>query len=131
MEHAKALMIKFVMVTAVLGLILSAIFGGELVDTLFITLVLTVLAYLFGDLFIFRFAGDNYTSRNIIATFSDAVLAFVVVYFIGTYMYSGVDNMMLASLVAALAVGGGEWFFHKYLNNHVLDEREDHPRVTS
>ena len=131
MEHVKALLIKVVMVTAVLSLILSGIFDGEFGDTLVISLVLTLAAYILGDLIIFRYAGDNYTSRNIVATLSDAVLAFAIIYFMGAYMYSGVDDLMWASLLSAVVIGGGEWFFHKYLNNHVLDERADRRNAIS
>jgi len=57
MNHLKALVIKFVMIAAVLGIILAGIFDFAFSDTLVISLVLTLLAYIVGDLGIFQNAG--------------------------------------------------------------------------
>ncbi|WP_160725341.1 YndM family protein [Bacillus sp. USDA818B3_A] len=133
MDHIKAIIIKLVMITVVLGIILTGIFDGEFSDTLWISVVLTVLAYVIGDLFIFRKAGDDsdYTKRNITATLADAVLTFVIVYFMGKDIFAGDNDMFEAALLSAIVVGIGEWFFHRYLNNNVFDEKPNHHSTAS
>jgi uncharacterized membrane protein YqaE (UPF0057 family) len=132
-EHVKAFIIKLVMITAVLGIILTVIFEGEFSDTLWISIVLTALAYILGDLIIFRHAGDGseYTKRNIIATLADAILTFAIVYFMGKDIFVGDNDLLTSALLSAVVIGLGEWFFHKYLNNHVFDEKPDHHGATS
>lgn len=95
--------------------------------------MLTVLAYVLGDLFIFRNIGDDsdYTKRSIIATVSDAILTFAIVYFMGQDNFAGDNDIMTAALLSAIVVGIGEWFFHKYLDNNVFDEKPDHHSATS
>lgn len=124
MEHVKAFIIKMVMITAVLGIILTGIFDGEFSDTLWISFILNILAYILGDLVIFRHAGDDsdYSKRNIIATLADAVLTFAIVYFMGKDILVGDNDLLTAALLSAVVIGVGEWFFHKYLDNHVFGE---------
>ncbi|PLR95540.1 DUF2512 family protein [Bacillus sp. T33-2] len=126
MDHLKALLIKFVMIAAVLLIVLTGIFDFEMGDSLLISLVLTVAAYVLGDLFIFRNSGDesDYGKRNLIATASDAVLAFLIIYLMGKALFVGDDNLVTAALLSTVLIGVGEWFFHKYLDNHVFDEHE-------
>lgn len=133
MDHVKALIIKLVMITAVLGIILSGIFGGEFSDTLWISIVLTVLAYVLGDLLIFRNAGDgdDHTKRNIIGTLSDAVLTVAVIYLMGKDLFVGDNDLINAAILSAVVVGIGEWFFHRYLDNNVFDEKPSHHKATS
>ncbi|MBT2756879.1 DUF2512 family protein [Mesobacillus foraminis] len=133
MDHVKAIIIKLVMITVVLGVILTGIFGGEFSDTLWISVVLTVLAYILGDLFIFRNIGgdSDYTKRNLIATVSDMVLTFAIVYLMGNDIFVGDNDLINASLLSAVVIGLGEWFFHKYLDNNVFDEKPNHNRATS
>ncbi len=133
MEHVKALIIKLVMVTAVLGIIITGIFDGEFSDTLLISIVLTVLAYILGDLLIFRHAGNDteYTKRNTIATTADVVLTIATIYLMGKYIFVGDNDLITAAILSAIIVGIGEWFFHKYLNNNVFDEKPDHHNATS
>ncbi|MED4455683.1 DUF2512 family protein [Metabacillus fastidiosus] len=133
MNHVKALLIKLVMITLVLGIILTGIFNREFSDTLWISVILTILAYVLGDLLIFRKAGDDsdHTKRNIIATLSDAILTFVVVYFMGQDIFVGDGDLIRAALLSAIVVGLGEWFFHKYLDNNVFEEKPNHHRATS
>jgi F0F1-type ATP synthase assembly protein I len=131
MDHIKAIIIKLVMITVVLGIILTGIYDGEFSNTFAISIVLTLLAYIIGDLMIFRKAGEdsNYTKRNTIATISDIVLTFAVIFLMGKYLYVGEDNLFSAALLSAVVVGIGEWFFHKYLNNNVFDEKPNHHRT--
>lgn len=127
MNHIKAIIVKFIMVAVVLGIILTGFFNVDLGDTIATSFVLTLVAYLVGDLLIFRKAGDEseYTKRNAIATVCDAILAFVVIYAMGNGMFNNQDDLFLMSLISAIVIAGGEWFFHKYLDRNVYNENYD------
>jgi hypothetical protein len=132
MDHVKALLIKFIMIAVVLSIILTGIFDGEFEDTLLISLVLTIVAYIIGDLFIFRKASNDHeghadhNKRNTIATISDAVLAFFVIWLMGNALFTDDGDVLIGSLLSALIIAAGEWFFHKYLDKHVFDEKHSY-----
>jgi purine-cytosine permease-like protein len=132
LDHVKAILIKFVMIAVVLGIVLTGIFDGEFSDTLLISAVLTIVAYVIGDLFIFRRAGDDHernadhAQRNTIATVSDAVLAFAVIWLMGKNLFINDGDVLKAALISAIIIAAGEWFFHKYLDDHVFDEKHHH-----
>lgn len=125
MNHLKALVIKFVMIAAVLGIILAGIFDFAFSDTLVISLVLTLLAYVVGDLGIFQNAGAraDQDKRNIVATLSDVLLAAIVIYFMGLSFAENSESIV-AAIVSAVVIGLGEWFFHKYIDRHVFDRAD-------
>ncbi|WP_421383554.1 DUF2512 family protein [Bacillus salacetis] len=125
MEHVKALAIKFVMVAVVLGVILTGIFGVEVSDMLTVSIVLTLAAYVLGDLLVFKRLNGDQKKRNTIATLSDAGIAFILLWFMGTSMFS-VDNIFLASLISAIVLAAGEWFFHKYLDNEIFNDNRSY-----
>ncbi len=129
MDHVKAILIKFVMIAVVLGIVLTGIFNGGFEDTLLVSVVLTIVAYVIGDLFIFRKAGNggqrnaNHQKRNIIATISDAFLAFLIIWFMGKNLFADNSDVLIASLLSAVIIAAGEWFFHKYLDKNVFNEK--------
>ncbi|TYS14098.1 DUF2512 family protein [Rossellomorea vietnamensis] len=126
MEHLKALAIKFVMVAVVLGIILTGIYGVPVSDMLIVSVVLTLGAYVLGDLLVFKSLNGEQKKRNVIATMADAGLAFVLLWFLGTAMFPD-HNVIMASLISAIVIAAGEWFFHKYLDNSVFtDNRSYH-----
>ncbi|MED1204676.1 DUF2512 family protein [Heyndrickxia acidicola] len=133
MNQMKAIAMKFVMIAVVLGVILSGIFQADFGQTLLISLVLTVLAYLFGDLAIFRHSGShlNYRKRNVMATISDAVLAFLVIWLMGAALLGNGHHIVIASIISTIVIGAGEWFFHYYLENHVFGEKHRHSNKLS
>lgn len=134
MDHVKALLMKFVMITIVLGIVLSGIYDGEFSDTLLISAVLTILAYIIGDLLLFRKSGNDleansdHSKRNALATLSDAILSFLVIWLMGKALFINDGDVLAASFISALLIAAGEWFFHKYLDKHVFDEK--HPNDT-
>ncbi|WP_231373235.1 MULTISPECIES: DUF2512 family protein [Bacillaceae] len=87
------------------------------------------MAYIIGDLFIFRKAGDDrdrnadHQKRNIIATISDAVLSFLVIWLMGKELFTDDSDVLIASILSAVIIAVGAWFFHKYLDRHVFDEK--------
>ncbi|MFP7252951.1 hypothetical protein CHH91_09525 [Virgibacillus sp. 7505] len=133
MKHVKALVIKFIMILAVLWIVFTLMFDTEFSDTLLMSVVLTIAAYVIGDLLILSRAGDrskpdgDFTKRNAIATVSDAILTFIVLWLLGEALLNPDDNVVMASLISTVVIGIGEWFFHRYVNNHVI---EDHNAQT-
>lgn len=128
MNHVKALIMKFVMIAAVLLIILTVFFDVPFADTLWISLALTLVAYVMGDLMIFRKAGNagEQNKRNMIATISDIVVAFLVIWLMGDALVGGNINIVTPAIISAIVIGAGEWFFHKYLDRSVFPEKHDH-----
>lgn len=132
MQHVKAIAIKFVMILAVLTFIHTTIFGGSFTNTLVISVVLTLAAYLLGDLIIFRKAGNDsnrnndHYKRNIIGTGSDLVVAFLIIWLLGESLFSNDMNIVSAAVISTLIIGFGEWLFHIYLDKNVFPEKSEH-----
>ena len=124
MDHVKALIMKFVMIAAVLLIVLTLLFDVPVGDTLWISLVLTLVAYAMGDLMIFRKAGDarDQNKRNMIATISDIVVAFLVIWLMGDALVGENMDIVTPAIISAIVIGGGEWFFHKYLDRNVFHD---------
>ncbi|RDZ11295.1 hypothetical protein C3744_21890 [Priestia megaterium] len=122
MKHVKALILKFVMSAVVLGIVFTGIYNYDFSDSILIGLVLTVAAYALGDLLVYRNAADDsdYKKRNIVATISDLILSFLVIWIMGASFFGNTITVIQASVVSAIVIAVGEWFFHKYLDKHVL-----------
>ena len=75
MKHIKPLAIKFISSLVLLSVILGLFFDMSFGNIFLITLVLGVVSYVIGDLFILR------RTNNIIATLADLGLAFLVIRF--------------------------------------------------
>jgi hypothetical protein len=119
MKHIKPLAIKFISSLVLLSVILGLFFDMSFGNIFLITLVLSVVSYVIGDLFILR------RTNNIIATLADLGLAFLVIRFMGDALANG-DNgdMFTMSLIAAIGVALFEYAFHKYVANRVLNENQ-------
>lgn len=128
MRHLIAVLIKFVMVTAVLLIVLTWIFDVSFVDTILISLALTAVAYMMGDLLIFLNAGkpSDQTTRNSIATVSDFLMAFLVIWLVGQLLTGDMVQMVAPALVASLVIAAGEWFFHQYMDQKVMPEYNEY-----
>lgn len=142
MNHLKAIIIKFIMILVVLLIVLTAMYDVEFGNTLLISAVLTLLAYALGDLMIFRKTGDrgdnnrasrddDHTKRNAIATVSDIILSFLVIWLMGEVLLEDTEDLIQAAIISALVIGAGEWFFHKYLDRNVFPEKHDHTTTTT
>ena len=118
MEHIKNLVIKFIMCTVMLLVVLGLFFGVSFTNILWTSVILTVVSYLLGDILILPKGG------NLIATVSDLVLAFLAVWVVGMYLYDPDVNLIPASIVSAIVIAVGEWFFHNYVKKQI---REDKP----
>ncbi|PRS06330.1 hypothetical protein C6W22_16100 [Bacillus atrophaeus] len=116
MVHVKALAIKGIMTIIVLYLVLGLGFNFTFGDTLLMTIVLGVVSYLLGDLYILP------KWNNMIATVADFGLAFLVVWLMGMPLSMGLSPGMLAlaALFAAIVMAIGEYFFHFYMMSKEL-----------
>lgn len=115
MEHVKALIIKFIMITAILWFILGLFFGVDFGEIITISVILTPLAYVIGDLLILR----NF--NNTIATLADFGISFITIWIIGMAIINEPISIALASLISSIAIAVGEWFYHYYVNNQVFE----------
>lgn len=114
MDHLKALMIKFIMCTAVLWIVLGAFYDVAFADILTIGVLLTGVSYIIGDLFLLpRF-------ENWGATLADLGMAFAGIWLLGSFLIEGNIPLGNAAIISALIIAVGEYFFHQYMANHVL-----------
>ncbi|WP_179107337.1 YndM family protein [Sediminibacillus massiliensis] len=119
MDHIKALAIKFVAVAVVLYSILGIFYTATLGEIFMISLLVTGVAYVVGDLFILPRFG------NLTATIADFGLSFVAVWFLSAMLIEGDFAFLSAALFSALFITAIESLFHMYMQRHVLDEQQD------
>ncbi len=112
MKHVIALIAKFAMVAITLELVLGFLTALTISDILYISLPLTVIAYLIGDILILD------KTNNTVATAADAGLAFGALLLV-PLVIRGVYVPMLAAGLAAVALAAGEFLFHKYIRSVV------------
>lgn len=114
MRHLIALALKFSLTTLILFMILGAFYDVSFTDVFLISAVLTVLGYL-GDILILPRVG------NVIATIGDFGLTLITVWLMGIYRFDEDVSLLGAPFVSAATIALGEWFFHKYMKNTLLD----------
>ncbi|MGA9172995.1 MAG: DUF2512 family protein [Thermoactinomyces sp.] len=118
MNHALHLIVKFLLNSVILYAILGFIYGIDYSTVLLTSVILTLVGY-FGDLFLLPRMG------NIFTTLSDFIIAFIVVWAIGTYLFDtdiGTQNyrdnlvpLFQISLVIAIVYTAVDWFYHRWL----------------
>ncbi|MCE7794415.1 YndM family protein [Salipaludibacillus sp. CUR1] len=111
MEHGKPIAIKGVTTLAVLYVVLGLGYQVSFGIVLLMTVVLGAVSYIAGDLALLP------KTNNIIATASDAVLSFLVIWLIG--MAFGLPGAALAvpALIATAILGAFEFYYHLYIAN--------------
>ncbi|MEK5251678.1 YndM family protein [Bacillus sp. FSL R9-9530] len=127
MKHIVALLIKYTAISAVLLMILGIFQGISIPRILFISLIITAVAYLIGDLFILPKYG------NMAATIADLGVSFVGVWAL-TYLLADIDltrNIGASAFFATLLISVAEIFFHIYMKKVVLHEDEDSRESTT
>jgi hypothetical protein len=110
----KALIIKFIMVTAILWLILGGMFEVSIENIFIISILLTGVSYVVGDLYVLPKFG------NTAATIADFGLAFAGIWVLGSLLFEQTDDLAGAALISAAVVAIGELFFHRYMKKQVL-----------
>ena len=113
MKHIGALVMKFIFLAVILEVILLSTTALTFGNILAITLVITLLSYFIGDM------GILPRSNNTTATLVDVGLAlaslllFNIIYPLGYIMFWD-------ALFASVAIGIGEWLYHKFVARLVL-----------
>lgn len=127
MKHIVALLIKYTAISAVLLAILGIVQGVSIPKILFISLVITGIAYLIGDLFILPKYGNS------IATAIDFGLSFLGIWGL-TYLLTAIYPTRVITLLSfwsSLIIGVIEVFFHIYMKRLVLYEDKEDSRKSS
>ncbi|WP_409252768.1 YndM family protein [Bacillus sp. SCS-153A] len=122
MRHLKAFFIKFTACFALLAIILGGIYGITLGDVFIISLVLSIIGYAAGDLFLLQ------RSNNTTAALADFGLAFVFIWAMLANM-TPVDDVLIPALIAAAGVAVFEYFYHKYLYRSIFRRNGTERRV--
>lgn len=118
--HIKALLMKFLMTTAVLWIILGIFYEIKFTDILMTSVVLTVVGFI-GDMFVLPQIG------NVLAAIVDFFLALVVVWLFAANVYDVPIALLTAAFVSALVIMMGELFLHRYMANHIFEPRKKNP----
>lgn len=116
MKHIWALLLKFVIVAVVLEIVLLSLTLLSFGDILLISLAITVLAYLVGDLAILP------VSNNTVATIADMGLSLIAL-LLFNYVYPGAGISFFDALAASIVLGIGEWVYHKFVAKSVLPDQ--------
>lgn len=115
MDHVKALAIKFAITAIVLYSILGIFYTATMGEIFLITVLVTGVAYVIGDLFILPRFG------NLTATIADFGLCFLAVWMLSSFFFGAGTSIFAASAFAALFIAIGEAIFHIYMQSSVLD----------
>lgn len=121
MKHVKALAIKFIMTAIVSEIVLymSTELKTYLYSILYIAAAVTIIAYIIiGDLLILP------ATNNTVATIADIGLALPTIY-IFNFLWNVRTISFTNALICAVVIGVGEWFFHKYVSNNVLEKSKE------
>jgi len=119
--YMKALLMKFVMITVVLWVVLSLIYDVSFTDVLITSVVLTAVGYV-GDVFILPKIG------NVWAAISDFVIAYAIIYFLGSYIYEQPIALGTASFISALTLMVGELWLHRYMHTNIFEPKKSNPK---
>ncbi|WP_404451774.1 YndM family protein [Virgibacillus necropolis] len=114
MKYITALLIKFVLITAVLWFILGVQFEVSFANILITSLVLTGASFIIGDLYVLPKIG------NIGASMVDLVLALAGVWAIGSILYAEPIPLGTASLLSAVGIAIGELLVHWYMKKQFI-----------
>lgn len=116
MKHMRAILYKFLIIVVALEIVLGLLTNLSFAQILTISLTVTLLAYILGDVMILPVS-----SNNTMATLADFGLAWATIYLFN-YIYRGVVISITDAFLAAAVLGIGEWLFHKYMASSVLPE---------
>ncbi|ASN05969.1 YndM family protein [Virgibacillus necropolis] len=124
MKHMKALGIKFIFTAIVVYSIFGIFYNASLGRLFWISVLVTGVAYIIGDLFVLPRFG------YIIASIADLGLAFLSLWILGTLIIDITMPIVIASLFAAVFMALCESLFHVYMREqvfHTVPEGEKTP----
>ncbi|WP_176764796.1 YndM family protein [Natribacillus halophilus] len=124
MKHVGAVIIKFLMMTFVLWFIFGLFGDVSFANILLISVVLTGVSYLVGDLYVLSNFG------NTAATIADVVIAWLGIWALGNALFPNWGLFWLALLTAA-TIAVFEAFFHIYMEKIVLTDEDSTSNDTS
>lgn len=113
MKHSKAFLLKFISCLVLLYIILGLFYGMSFGMVFLISLALGASSYVLGDFLVLP------RSNNFIATITDFVLAFFVIWSLSISLTLR-ENIVIMSLVAAAGVALFEILFHRYMANQII-----------
>lgn len=100
-----------------LWIVLGLFFGVSFGNILLIGTILTIVGFV-GDVFILPNLGGL---ANMKAAAGDFVLAFLVVWILGTMLFGQNITVLSAAFLSSLFIGVGEMFYHRYFRDRVID----------
>ncbi|MFC4323567.1 YndM family protein [Litchfieldia salsa] len=118
MKHLVALGIKFGVISIVLLSVLSIFTYATISGILVISLLVTGVSYVLGDLFILPRFG------NLVATIADFGLAFLSVWFLSSFFIEATFPIITASFFIAIFITLTEALFHVYMKSRVFNSEE-------
>lgn len=119
MEHMRALVIKFIFTAIVILSIYGIFYNAAISNLLWISLFVTGIAYLIGDLYILPRAG------NILATIADFGLVFLSLLFLGNMVTELTVPILVSSFFASFLIAFCESLFHAYMQERVINTRQE------
>ena len=117
-----ALVIKFIIAAVVSEIVLGIYTNLNAGQILLISLVITAVTYLIGDLLILS------VFNNTTAAVADAALCWLIIY-LGNYFWPAGNVSLLGALSAAVIIGIGEIFLHKYIEKNILHQTPRDPNA--
>lgn len=117
MKHIGALLLKFFIVTIVLELVLYYTTELTFGDIIIISLAVTLIAYLIGDIVILK------NTNNTVATIADIGLSLITILMFNL-IYLDATISFFDALLASIFIGIGEWVFHKFVGKIILAEEK-------
>ncbi|MGM8213412.1 YndM family protein [Virgibacillus sp. W0430] len=121
MKHVKAIGIKFIIVSLVVFSLFGIFTNVSLMILLWMSLVLTGIDYVVGDLLFLRRLG------NLKATILDFGLVFITVWILANVFIDTSPAMTLVSFYAAFILTLAEPLFHGYMEEKVFEEERAFP----
>ncbi len=115
MNHVIAFLIKFISIYVLLAFIQAFLFNMPVFNVLIISLLLSVLLYVVGDLLILP------RTNNVVATILDFVLAMTIIWISsGALTYGTNIDIFTMSLISSAGITFFESFFNKYFVIYVI-----------
>ncbi|QQK77275.1 YndM family protein [Salicibibacter cibarius] len=124
MRYVGALIIKLLMITLMLWVFLGVFGGISLANILLVSVLLTGVSFLVGDLYVLKNFG------NTLATVVDFVFIWVGLWALGAALFP-FEGLVLYCITSAFFIAAGEGFFHLYMEKIVLTETESNLGRTS
>lgn len=115
MRYVIAFLMKFLMISFVLWIAFNWFFEVSFLEMLTISILLTGISYI-GDVFILPHL------QNFTAAILDFALAWAVIWILGAFFLEQPIPLESVSLVSAAIIALGEFFFHRYMKDRVLDD---------